>query len=77
MEFDDLRRPLYSALAARLLLFLAPEMIPDSNDIEGQAQFWQQYYNTGGSIEEFTGAANGMLQGDATGIECVWLKTDL
>ena len=58
VEFDDLRRPLYSALAARLLLFLAPEMIPDSNDIEGQAQFWQQYYNTGGSIEEFTGAAN-------------------
>ena len=57
VELDDLRRPFYSGIAARLLLFLAPEKIPDSNDIEGQAQFWKQYYNTIGSINEFTGAA--------------------
>ena len=57
VELDDLRRPLYSGIAARLFVFLAPEKIPNSNDIEGQAQFWKQYYNTNGSINEFTGAA--------------------
>ena len=64
VELDDLRRPLYSGIAARLLVFLAPEKIPDSNDIEGQAQFWKQYYNTNGSINEFILSVNqleGML----------------
>ena len=54
---DDLNRPFYSALAARLLLFIAPERLPDSSDIDGQAEFWKQYYNTNGSISDFTGAA--------------------
>ena len=58
VELDDLRRPLYSGIAACLLLFRAPEKIPDSNDIEGQADFWKRYYNTNGSLSEFTGAAN-------------------
>ena len=57
VELDDLKRPFYCALAARLLLFIAPERLPDSSDIAGQAQFWSQYYNTNGSISDFTGAA--------------------
>ena len=57
VEFHELKAPLYSALAARLLLFLVPKMIPDSNDIEGQARFWKEYYNITGSVDEFIRAA--------------------
>ena len=57
VELDDMKRPFYSALAARLLLFIAPERLPDSSDITAQAQFWKQYYNTNGSIDDFTGGA--------------------
>ena len=55
--WEELFKPLYSAVAARLLLSLAPEMIPDSNNIPGQAQFWKQYYNSNGSLTEFIRAA--------------------
>ena len=58
VEWDDLQRPLYSALAARLILFLAPERLPDSSDIPTQAQFWKLHYNTNGSINDFIGTAN-------------------
>ena len=50
VDWNDLKRPLYSALSARLLLFLAPELIPDSSNIPGQARFWKQYYNVDGSL---------------------------
>ena len=39
VEWDDLKRPFYSALAARILLSIAPERLPDSSDIAGQAQY--------------------------------------
>ena len=52
-----MKRPLYSAIAARLLLFIAPERLPDASDIEGQALLWKRYYNENGSVAEFTGAA--------------------
>ena len=57
VELEDLKRPLYSAIAARLLLFIAPERLPDASDIEGQALLWKTYYNENGSVAEFTGAA--------------------
>ena len=56
LEWEELQRALYSAIAARLLLFLAPERLPDVNDIEGQAVFWKKYYNTNGPESEFTGS---------------------
>ena len=62
VQWDELQRPLYSALAARLILFYAPERIPDN--VEDQAQFWLQHYNTNGDIAEFAGAAN-ELEGKA------------
>ena len=58
VERDDLKRPFYSALSARLLLFLAPELIPDFSDIPDQARFWKKYYNVDGSLSEFIGAVN-------------------
>ena len=54
MSWIDLRKPAYSAMAARLLLSNIPEAIPTS--LEGQAKYWKKYYNTGsgkGSAEEF------------------------
>ena len=57
VELEDLKRPLYSAIAARLLLFIAPERLPDASDIEGQALFWKTHYSENGSVAEFTGTA--------------------
>ena len=54
--WSDLRKPFYSALAARLVLFITPVTIPPSTDVQGQANFWVQYYNSGGSTSGFTSA---------------------
>ena len=61
VEFSDLSKPLYSALAARLVLFLAPRTIPSKTDIVAQAQFWKEYYHNR-SLDEFIRATN-ELQG--------------
>ena len=59
---QDLRKPLYSALAARLFLLNIPESIP--NDIDRQASYWKQYYNTvagdDGSKEKFKNDVNAL-----------------
>ena len=57
VEWNDLRKPLYSAIAARLVLYNVPVAIPEANDIQTQAEYWEDYYNLAGSISEFTGAA--------------------
>ena len=62
-KWEDLRKPLYSGLAAMLKLFLSGEQIPDTDNVTGQADFWIRYYHTnaGGPIltrENFTAAAN-------------------
>ena len=51
--WDDLRKPLYSGLAARLFLSNLPHAIPDT--LRGQAEYWKTYYNkTGkGTVERF------------------------
>ena len=58
---SNLSKPFYSALAARLVLFLAPRTIPSKTDIVAQAQFWKEYYRNG-SLDKFIGATN-ELQG--------------
>ncbi|XP_072045518.1 uncharacterized protein [Amphiura filiformis] len=44
VQWSDLRKPLYSALAARLLLSNKPGAIPTT--LEGQAAYWKKHYNT-------------------------------
>jgi hypothetical protein len=44
VSFEDLGKPLISALAARLFLLTIPEKIPDT--LEGQAVYWKKHYNT-------------------------------
>ena len=62
VELSDLRKPFYSALAARLILFLVPRAIPSKTDIVTQAQFWKENYRYGnGSLGEFIRAANDLF----------------
>ena len=62
VRWRDLCEPLYSAIAARLVLYLAPRAIPPASDLEAQARFWVQYYNPDGNEEDFTALSSG-LQG--------------
>ena len=50
-QWSDLRKPLYSALAARLYLQVISASIPLSSDISGQATYWITYYTTSGGTE--------------------------
>jgi len=61
VQFSELRKPLYSALAARLVLFLAPRAIPSRTDVAAQAQFWKENYNYGRSSGDFIGTTNKLL----------------
>ena len=62
VEFSELRKPIYSALAARLVLFAAPRAIPSRTDVAAQAQFWRENYDFGRCSSDFIGATN-KLQG--------------
>ena len=57
-SFSDLRKPLYSALAARLYLELVlSSSIPLSTNVAGQASFWiNDYTSSGHNISDFTNA---------------------
>ena len=62
VQWRDLRIPLYSAIVARLILYLIPSDIPPANDLKAQATFWATYYNPEGSQNDFIGAS-AALQG--------------
>lgn len=42
----DLRRPLFSALAARLFFTIVSEPIPLAGDLRGQGEYWKNNYNS-------------------------------
>ena len=53
-SWSDLRKPLYSAIAARLFLSNKPGAIP--SDLDGQARYWKNNYNShlgAGSVAKF------------------------
>ncbi|XP_078359539.1 uncharacterized protein LOC144644012 [Oculina patagonica] len=53
-EWEDLEKPLYSGLAARL--FLARLSAPIPSDLPSQAWYWKTYYNTAagkGTVQKF------------------------
>ena len=59
VEWSDLRKPLYSGLAARLYLLKIPAPIPSS--LKDQAEYWKHYYNTGsgaGTAQKFIDDVN-------------------
>ncbi len=54
VQWTDLRKPLYSGIAARLFLLNICANIP--RDVAGQAIYWKRYYNTaagGGTVQKF------------------------
>lgn len=58
---EDLRKPLFSGVFARIRLYLVPAAIP--NDINGQAAYWKNYYNSAagaGTVADFKNKVNDM-----------------
>ena len=60
VQWSDLRQPLHSAIAARLILYLAPRAIPSTSNIADQARFWVQHYNPVGIEDDYIGAITGL-----------------
>ena len=57
--WSDLRKPLFSALAARLYFEVITAEIPLSPDISAQGNYWATYYtSSGGTQTEFVNAVN-------------------
>ena len=54
VTWEDLRKPIYSGIAARLFLLNDPTVIP--TNLMEQARYWKEYYNTKkgeGTVENF------------------------
>ncbi|XP_078359543.1 uncharacterized protein LOC144644015 [Oculina patagonica] len=55
-RWQDLEKPLYSGLAARLYLVRIRAPIPSDRDLPSQARYWKTYYNTAagkGTVQKF------------------------
>ena len=61
VQWSDLRRPLYSALAARLYFYTVSDAIPLSSNIQSQATYWVTHYNTLGSVSDFVTRVNELV----------------
>ena len=46
LSWNELRRPFFSGMAASIYLAVLPEEIPGPGDIDGQARYWKQFYNS-------------------------------
>ena len=57
VKWEELDKPLWSALAARLVILLAEldsmTDIPTSSDVKGQGVFWKNHYNEAGDVDRF------------------------
>ena len=60
VKWSDLGRPLFGAIAARLVLFLASDPTPPATDLVGQALFWVEHYNRNGTVSEFLSRSSGL-----------------
>lgn len=69
VAWDELTKPLHSAIGARLyLLYVSrndPKGIP--RNITDQATYWKQYYRPAGDTNEFITDANRLEKGIANG----------
>lgn len=60
---EDLRKPLFSGVFARIRLYLVSARLPVSNDLVGQAQYWKYHYNSEkgkGTVDDFVQRVNYM-----------------
>ena len=71
--WEDLRKPLISAVAARIFFELAEDDIPNIGDVEGQGDFWKSTgFNTNDAdtVELFMERITNLeLEGKATAVE--------
>ncbi|XP_072039322.1 uncharacterized protein, partial [Amphiura filiformis] len=75
VQWEELRKPLYSALAASLFLSTIAVPIPHISDINGQAAYWKEHYDTddgSGTIEDFVAAVE-----DLKSEECKTARLDI
>ena len=61
VQWNDLRMPLYSALAARLYFYTVSDPIPLSSNIQSQATYWVTHYNTLGMVSDFETLVNELV----------------
>ena len=66
VQWEDLHRPLYSGLAARLILLNVAESIPLASDVAGQASYWRRHYNTTGDEARFIADVAALQEGKVT-----------
>ena len=64
VQWNELNKPFYSALAARLVLFTASGNIPSDTEVSDQAQFWKDHYSSEGSEEKFLRSVQIIAEGD-------------
>ena len=65
VQWEDLRKPLYSGLAARLFLYNIPDAIPAAGNIQAQGEYWKEHYDTpagDGTVEEFVEDVKALLE---------------
>lgn len=60
LEWIELRKPLLSALAARLYLSSIVAPIPRSSQVVQQANYWIQHYNIGGTVNHYNDCVNAL-----------------
>ena len=66
VSWEDLRKPLYSAIAARFSLEVAlggSGEIPRADELSLQADFWALNYNAAGSVTTFMAAVEELYSG--------------
>ena len=75
VQWTELRKPIYSVIAARLVLYIAPASIPSADDLARQAQFWVAHYNRNGDASAFVTTSSG-LQGEWRKLHKKWHITE-
>lgn len=75
VTWADLRRPLFSALAARLYFTIVDEPIPLAGDLRGQGEYWKNNYNSNDedTVQEFIDTINA-LEEEGKGLLCILYK---
>lgn len=69
VQWEDLRKPLYSGLAARLFLSNVPDRLPSASNIQAQGEYWKEHYNTRdgeGTVEKFVEDVMALLRKEST-----------
>ena len=64
VQWEDLHKPLFLALAACLILSNVTESIPLASDVAAQASYWRRYYNNSGAEGRFIADVMALEEGN-------------